>query len=155
MSFLSQDNLNWALIRNVNGQYFDFYSNGGLGQLPYAQSDDSKTTDQVVSRRMQIPSLQTKKKFSSHVRTNPYFQMDGNRILTTQEQLEQLNMRGITVLGEDNYGQFNSYITTPDPSATTFYADTSSESMGVIGWILLGIAGITLLANATSQPIIV
>lgn len=111
----SLSNINYAQAVGINGQYFAALSNGGLGYLPNPVSDDSITTDQVVMRREQRPPLEesTRLRFDPNVDGNPYFAADDNRIKTTGQMLPQLALRGITVMGTDNFGQFNKMIVDP------------------------------------------
>lgn len=150
-------NINYAQAVGINGQYFAALSNGGLGYLPNPVSDDSITTDQVVMRREQRPPLEesTRLRFDPNVDGNPYFAADDNRIKTTGQMLPQLALRGITVMGTDNFGQFNKMIVDPKNMAVynSYARESESDSMSVILWVLIGIGAIVLLGRSTSTYI--
>ncbi len=153
----SLSNINYAQAVGINGQYFAALSNGGLGYLPNPVSDDSITTDQVVMRREQRPPLEesTRLRFDPNVDGNPYFAADDNRIKTTGQMLPQLALRGITVMGTDNFGQFNKMIVDPKNMAVynSYARESESDSMSVILWVLIGIGAIVLLGRSTSTYI--
>jgi len=150
----------WSQAAGINNQYFAALSNGGLGHLPNPVTDDSITTDQVVGRRMQKPPIepQSKLRFDPRVEGNIYYQSDANRINTAGSQLKQLALRGVGVLGTDDFGQYNKMILRPP--GTSLYAaappstESESDSIGVILWILIGVGVIALLGRATSVPVI-
>ena len=153
----SLSNINYAQAVGINGQYFAALSNGGLGYLPNPVSDDSITTDQVVMRREQRPPLEesTRLRFDPNVDGNPYFAADDNRIKTTGQMLPQLALRGITVMGTDNFGQFNKMIVDPNNMAVynSYARESESDSMSVILWVLIGIGAIVLLVRSSSTYI--
>lgn len=153
----SLSNINYAQAVGINGQYFAALSNGGLGHLPNPVSDDSITTDQVVMRREQRPPLEesSRLRFDPNVDGNPYFAADDNRIKTTGQMLPQLALRGITVMGTDNFGQYNKMIVDPNNMAVynSYARESESDSMSVILWVLIGVGIIVLLGRSTSTYI--
>lgn len=151
----------WTQAAAVNDQYFTALSNGGLGHLPNPATDDSITTDQVVGRRMQKPPLeqQSKLRFNPNVQGNIYYQSDSNRINTAGQQIDKLAMKGMGVIGTDQFGQYNKMIL--KPPGTMLYSATSNtptesstDSIGVILWILIGVGVIALLGRSTSVPVL-
>lgn len=152
----------WAQAGAINDQYFAALSNGGLGNLPSPVTDDSITTDQVVGRRMQKPPIEeaSKLRFSPDLQGNLYYQADARRMQTAGEQISRLALRGVGVIGTDNFGQYNRMIL--NPPSTMLYAaspsgkssvESSTDSIGVILWVLIGVGVIALLGRATSIPV--
>lgn len=152
-------NLNFPRIKQINNDYFSALSNGGLGNVPNPVNDDSITTDQVVMRRQQMPPIleSTKLRFDPTVPGNPYYLADQNRINTTSQKLAELALRGITVLGTDEFGQYNKMIVDPKNMAVynSYAKENESDSMSVILWVLIGVGVLVLLGRSTSSYVAV
>jgi len=151
--------INFGNAQKINNEYFTSLSNGGLGNVPNPVNDDSITTDQVVMRRQQRPPIleSTKLRFDPNVQGNPYYIADQNRMTTTSEKLSELALRGITVLGTDEFGQYNKMIIDPNNMAVynSYARESESDSMSVILWILIGVGVIVLLGRSTSRYVTV
>lgn len=138
-------NLDIGLMQNVNGQYFNYFSNGGYGRLPLV-SDDQRTTDELVARRIQYPSQKMIDRYDD-TKHSSFYTNDQNRALTFSQQYGQLSQKGIKLVGEEGYGRYSTYANVPDPTGKISLYSTDSE-ISVMLWIVLIIGAISLVSNA-------
>jgi len=143
---MAPPNLDISQMQYVNGKYFNFYANGGYGKLPLV-SEDTRTTDQMVARRVEYPS-QKMKDYYDPKNSSAFYLNNENRRLTQAQSFASLQERGIKLVGEEKYGAYNVYASTPDPSGNlSFYSSSSSNEMGVLLWVIIGIGAFILITN--------
>jgi hypothetical protein len=134
---------NYGRMKQANGRYFGFYSNGGLGHMPI-QLDDSVSTDEVSVRSMQYPSFATKQYYGD-ADNSSYYTHQRSRLNTAMAQFSQLQARGIKIVGADLHGRYKELAASPDPSLLLYQADSQTHTLLLT---LVVIGGIILVLNA-------
>lgn len=142
-------------IANITNAYDTILNNGGAPNFPNVIGDDSKTTDEVVARRMNYPSKDTREYFADAKNLqNPRYTFEANRLATIGEKVEQLKLRGISIRGQEYYGGNNALILDSTGSYTPT-VNSVDNGIGTMLWIFIGIGVIALVGSLTGQPIVV
>jgi len=137
--------LDIGTMQNINGKYFNYFSNGGYSRLPLV-SDDQRTTDQLVARRIEYPSQKMIERYTDYSKS-PFYLNDQNRVLTFNQQYGQLSQKGVKLVGQEGYGKYSVYANVPDPTGNVSLYSTDSET-SIMLWIILAVGAISLIGNA-------
>ncbi len=132
----------------LSNDYFNYYSNGGLGRLPNPVFEDQITTDQYVARRMNYPTMGAYEYFNDTTHS-PHYQWQENRVKTTAKQLSSLKTKGIPLVGNDGDGRYRKIACTPDYSGNIKeYNQSMAEGTHTMLWLLIGIGTLVFVTSA-------
>ncbi len=142
-------------ITLLNQANFSKLSNGGLGQLPDPVQDDSKTTDEVVQRTYEYPTMLPESVAYRKPESGDYYRKQRNRVATAAPQVSQLALRGVKVYGADATGQYNILLTDPGAMETNLGVTASNDdgATSVLLWVVIIIGAISLFGNALARPV--
>ena len=141
--------LNLNNAQAITNRYFSYYSNGGYGKLPNPSSDDQRTTDQFVARRVNYPTFKTQQYYKDYRSPNNIH--NTNREVTFTQTISQLQGKGISIVGQEGNGKYRLYASVPDSSGY-IKSYSQEDDLSQFLWILFGIGFLAFVVNAMTPP---